>query len=200
MLKVAAVLLSYLVGSISTAYIIGKKWYNIDIRKYGSGNAGATNALRVLGKKAAVCVLIADLLKGVIAGLIGRLLGGESLAAWCGLAAISGHNWPVFFGFRGGKGIATSIGALLAASPYLLLWTAIPGLLVLAVTRFVSLASITGAVVLPFISIILHKPWNFTLFTIIVSSMAVYRHRSNIVRLLKGQESRFGGKKNLRVK
>lgn len=200
MLNITVIILSYLIGSVSTSYIIGKKWYNIDIRKFGSGNAGATNALRILGKKAAFFVLVGDLLKGVMAGLIGRLIGGESLAAWCGLAAIIGHNWPVFFGFRGGKGIATSIGAILAASPQLLLWVIIPGLLALTVFRIVSLASLTGAVFLPIASVILHKPWDLTVFSVIIALMAFYRHRSNIKRLIKGEESRLGKKATRRVR
>ena len=165
----------------------------IDIREHGSGNAGTTNVLRTIGKKAAVATLAGDVLKGVIAVLLGRYFGGEDLAMLCGLAAIIGHIWPVIFGFRGGKGIATGIGAVLALSPQLAGICILIGLLIILFTKYVSLAAIIGVSVLPIAAYFYNS--QYLLWGLAVAFIAIIKHRSNIKRLLAGTESKVSLKK-----
>ncbi|MBZ4666599.1 glycerol-3-phosphate 1-O-acyltransferase PlsY [Mahella sp.] len=189
-----AIIIGYLIGSISTALIVGRTLGRIDIRQYGSGNAGATNIARVLGKRAGAITLVFDLLKGVIAVLIGRWLGGQWGAVLAGMAAIIGHNWPVYFQFRGGKGVATTLGAALVISPLIgLLILLIAGVIIL-VTRYVSLGSIIAAIAYPILVLIISPdPW-LILFSIFTCVMIIARHNSNIKRLLAGSESKLGEK------
>lgn len=192
------IIVSYLLGSIPSSFIAGKIAGNIDIRQYGSGNAGATNVLRVLGLKAAIPVFLADVLKGVLATLIGKRMGGDALAALAGFAAIVGHNWPVFLNFRGGKGIATSFGVLLVLFPLISFILFMAGVIVIAITRYVSLGSITAAVLFPILLLIFGYEWKMVLFGIAVGSLAIYRHRSNITRLLEGRENKLGQRARVR--
>ncbi|MDI3534315.1 MAG: acyl phosphate:glycerol-3-phosphate acyltransferase [Thermosediminibacterales bacterium] len=194
MLQVLTVIASYLLGSISFSYIIVKLWMNIDIRNYGSGNAGATNVLRVLGKKAAAAVLFLDMLKGFIAVVIGNQIGGENISLICGIAVVLGHNWPVFFKFKGGKGIATSIGVVLAISPLIMLYLILIAVVIIYFTRYVSLASITGALIYPLLVLLFKMPKEYIIFSLILSILAVIRHHSNIYKLLTGKESKIGEK------
>lgn len=187
--------IAYLLGNFSTAYLVSKAFGNIDIRKHGSGNAGSTNVLRVLGVKAAVMVLLGDALKGVAAVLIGRYLAGGYGEIIAGIAVVVGHNWPMLLGGKGGKGIATTIGLMLPIDPFLVLWIVAVGVAIIAVTRYVSLASITGVIIFPIAMIATHKPLEYILFSIILSAMAIFKHRSNIGRLLSGKESKIGLKK-----
>ncbi|MDI3509125.1 MAG: acyl phosphate:glycerol-3-phosphate acyltransferase [Clostridiales bacterium] len=191
---VIAVIIGYLIGSISTALIVSQVMGHIDIRQYGSGNAGATNIARVLGKRAGAITLIADLLKGVIAVLIGQWLGGQWGAVLAGMAAILGHNWPIYFQFRGGKGVATTLGAALVISPLIgLLMLLIAGAIIL-VTRYVSLGSIIASIAYPILVLIISPdPW-LILFSIFTCVMIIARHKSNIKRLLTGSESKLGEK------
>jgi len=159
MLKLLIILVSYLLGSVSFAYLISKHFYHIDIRNYGSKNAGATNVLRVIGGKSALIVLLLDVLKGVIAVLLGRLIGGEGLALLCGVAVVVGHNWPIFLCFKGGKGIATSLGVILGIYPLGALIMLLIGILVIAFSRYVSLGSVTAAVVFPILMLLSKKPF-----------------------------------------
>ncbi|MFS8501128.1 MAG: glycerol-3-phosphate 1-O-acyltransferase PlsY [Caldicoprobacter sp.] len=192
------IIIGYLLGSIPSSFIAGKIARNIDIRQYGSGNAGATNVLRVLGLKAAIPVFLADVLKGVLATLIGRWMVGETGAALAGFAAIVGHNWPVFLNFRGGKGIATSFGVLLVLFPLISFILFVAGVIVIAITKYVSLGSITAAVLFPILLAIFGYGWKIVLFGVAVGGLALYRHRSNISRLLEGKENKLGQKARVR--
>jgi glycerol-3-phosphate acyltransferase PlsY len=187
-----AVLAGYLLGSIPPSFLAGKIARNIDIRQYGSGNAGATNVLRVLGVKAGIAVFLADILKGVLATLIGRWMAGETGAVLAGFAAIVGHNWPVFLNFRGGKGIATSFGVLLVLFPLISAILFVVGVIIIAITGYVSLGSITAAILFPILLVIFGYDWKMVLFGVLVGGLALYRHRSNISRLIEGKENKLG--------
>ncbi len=199
-------LAAYLLGSIPTGYLVAKA-KGIDIRTVGSGNIGATNAMRVLGKPAGIFVLIADALKGYLAvWLLMKLaidyllpwdsLGGsyEIIAVVAGLFAIVGHIFPCWLKFKGGKGIATTAGVLLALAPWALLIVFGVWIVFFAATRYVSVGSIGAAVVLPFVT------WQTTHLPLItglmgvISTLAIYKHKTNIRRLLNGTEHRFGDK------
>ncbi|WNC17239.1 glycerol-3-phosphate 1-O-acyltransferase PlsY [Brevibacillus brevis] len=187
--------LSYLIGSISFSYLIAKKVAGIDIRSHGSGNAGATNTLRVLGKGPGIAVLILDALKGLAAMGITHLITGDPAAyAVSGLFAIAGHNWPIFFGFRGGKGIATTLGVALGFSPVAFLIGAVLAVLVIAVTRYVSLGSLVLVTALPIVIYVLDKPIAFFWTSLILAVFAYVRHYNNIRNLLTGNERKLGDK------
>jgi glycerol-3-phosphate acyltransferase PlsY len=191
---IATVVEAYLLGSINWSYIAGKLFRRIDIREYGSGNAGATNVNRVLGVKAAVFALAGDLLKGVVAVLIGRSLAGDPGAIFAAVAVVCGHNWPVFLGFKGGKGIATSVGALLSLDYRVALILLVVGVIIIASTRYVSLASVAGAVLYPIIVIMFKSSREMIAFSLVISAFALLRHRENIKRLIRGEESKLGKK------
>jgi len=169
-----------------------------DIRKHGSGNAGATNALRVLGKKGGILTLLGDILKTVISILISKIVLSEDtdLAVYLsGVGAVLGHNYPVWFGFKGGKGIAVSITAILFADYRIGLIVLLVSILVMAITKYVSLGSVLGAALCIILSIVFR--WHDTyyiLFTVIVGLLAIYRHKTNIVRLIKGEENKLSSK------
>lgn len=188
--------IGYLFGNIATSYILGKLIEGKDIRKYGSGNAGATNALRVFGAKIAAITFIIDALKGVLAVIIGRWILGDTGALLAGVSVIIGHNWPVFLRFKGGKGIASTIGVVLTINYPLALICITIGLIIVYKTKYVSLGSIISMALLPIWGLIIVRPFNFDffMFTLILSLMAIYRHKSNISRLLKGQENKLGKK------
>lgn len=197
MLIAVSFVLSYLIGAISFSYIITKKIKKVDIRKHGSGNAGATNTLRVLGAGPAAGVLLLDVLKGVAAVLIAEGLG---LAPWAvalsGFFAILGHNFPVYYGFKGGKGVATTIGVFfMLMFPYVLI-SGVLAILVIVLTRFVSLGSLVFIVLTPVIGLILgHYPGGVIFITFLIAVLAVFQHRGNISRLLHGEENKIGHKK-----
>lgn len=191
-----SVIIGYLLGSISFSYILGKRLKKVDIRRHGSGNAGATNTLRVLGVRPAIFVLLLDVLKGIVAVLLGLYLVGPGLApALAGLAAILGHNWPVFLRFKGGKGVATTIGVLATLVFLPALYAGIIGLVTIILTRFVSLGSLVfliGTTVIT--AIFFDYPSEYLYLLVIVTALSVWRHRSNINRLIKGNESKLGQK------
>jgi glycerol-3-phosphate acyltransferase PlsY len=194
---VISVIIGYLLGSISFSYIFGKKLGKVDIRQHGSGNAGATNTLRVLGVGPAICVLLLDALKGVVAVLIGLYLGGPGLVpVLAGLAAIIGHNLPVFLRFKGGKGVATTIGVLATLVFWPALYAAIIAIISIFITRFVSLGSLlflTGTTTITVIFLDYFRyPLEYVYLLVIVTLLSFWRHRSNIERLLKGNESKIG--------
>ncbi|MDF2616470.1 MAG: plsY [Sedimentibacter sp.] len=185
-------IISYLLGNISFAYILGKIFTKKDVRDFGSGNAGATNAIRAFGKKIGAMVFVGDVLKGVVAVLIGRTLG-ETGVYLAGAMVIIGHNWPVFLNFKGGKGVATTIGVMIIASPFVTLICFILGLVVIITTRTVSLGSILGMAMAPVAAGIFVRPFNLSLFIfcLFIGTMAIYRHKENIKRLLKGKENKL---------
>lgn len=192
---IIAAVLAYLIGSINSAILVGRL-HGIDIRQHGSGNAGATNTLRTLGKGAAALVLVGDLLKGVVAVLLGLAISDNLGALIGGLFSILGHNWPVYFGFKGGKGILTSLAVVFTIDWRIGLIAAAIGVLIIAFTRFVSLGSIIGAVVLPVLFYFIESyrgiPRSYAvIFSLIIAILAIYRHRANISRLISKKESKI---------
>lgn len=191
-----AIVLSYLIGSISFSVVLAKLLKGIDIRQHGSGNAGATNTLRVLGKGPAIMVLVLDILKGIAAIWLGIWLGNGSewVPAICGLAAIVGHNWPIYFRFRGGKGIATTIGVMVTLSFLPALYAGIIAILCIVITRYVSLGSLIFVFLTP-IFLGLLQPINAVFWSsLVICLFAFWRHRSNIVKLVHGKENKLGSK------
>ena len=186
-------IISYFIGNISFAYILGKIFAKKDVREYGSGNAGATNAFRTFGKKVGALVFLGDVLKGVAAVLLGRYLGGQTGAYIAGAFVIIGHNWPVLISFKGGKGVATTIGVMLFVNAKLTLICVIIGVVIIVITRTVSLGSISGMGLAPFVALIFIRPLtiDFFLFTVFLAGMSIYRHKDNIKRLVKGNENKF---------
>jgi len=195
---IIAIIVSYLLGSISFSILAARWLKKIDIREHGSGNAGATNTLRVLGKGPAIAVFLLDIAKGSAGVLIGLWLGEGNAAVEvaCGLAAIGGHNWPIYFRFKGGKGIATTIGALVVWAFLPTLIAGIAAILVIALTRYVSLGSMVFAVLLPIFVFVFDKDPAFLWGALVVAVLAIVRHRKNIVKLINGTENKLGsGKK-----
>ena len=195
------ILLAYLIGSIPTALIISKKFFGIDIRDYGSGNMGATNAFRVMGPKFGTIIMVLDILKGMMAvGLFYFLpyyltneLERTNFMMGLGLSAVIGHIFPVFANFKGGKGVATLLGMLIAVQPVVACCCVAVFVLVLYLTRYVSLSSILGAIMLP-VSVL--WIWNehelsYRIFALIVAFIVIITHQKNIGRLLRGSESRI---------
>lgn len=194
---------AYLLGSIPTAVWVGKYFYNIDVREHGSRNAGATNVFRVLGKKAGIPVLIIDVLKGLFATLLSTYSNLESnnsevihFQLCLGAAALIGHIFPVFASFRGGKGIATLLGIIIAIVPSAALIAISVFLITLIGSRIVSLSSMVAALAFPIIIIFIQKTNEIALviFSISISIIVIITHRKNIVRLLKNEESKISFK------
>jgi len=210
---VACVVISYFLGSIPTGFLWGKA-RGIDIRTVGSGNIGATNVMRALGKGPGIAVLVIDALKGflpvfltlyVIPGAVtlGFVTGDAPvhltssciLQIMCCVSVIAGHNWTCWLKFKGGKGVATSAGALLAFLPLPLLCGLGAWLVVFVIWRYVSLASICAAIAVPIATWLIMKDQTLTVFTAIIGVVAIYKHKSNIQRLVAGTESRVGARK-----
>ena len=208
LIYLATAVAAYLLGSIPTGYLVARA-RGVDIRQVGSGNIGATNAFRVLGKPAGILVLGTDALKGflackVVSGLAYSFLSPpyqqvpesrETLAIVAGIAAILGHNYTCWLKFKGGKGIATTGGVLLALMPYALLTIAIVWIVVTLTTRYVSLGSLAAAITLPFAAWAFAGSRRLIGVATIMTALAVYKHKGNIQRLLNGTENRFGAKK-----
>ena len=189
-------LLAYLIGSINSSILLGKIWKKVDVRDYGSGNAGATNTLRTLGLGPAVLVILGDVLKGVAAVLLGRIFAGEIGGTVAGISVVGGHNWPVFFQFKGGKGILTSAAVIIMVTPQIGTTVMVSAIIIIAITRYVSLGSLAGAVLLPLMVVMMKsEDTNLIIFSVILAVLAIYKHRSNIKRLLNGTESKIGSKK-----
>ncbi len=206
-------IIAYLLGSIPSAIWIGKKFYKIDVREFGSGNAGATNTFRVLGKKAGIPVLLMDVFKGFISVNLVRYqnlfepheIGYINLQLALGIAAVLGHIFPVFAGFRGGKGIATLLGIIIAIHPKGALVAIGLFLVILIITKYVSLGSMIGAISFPITVILGHDPNvgklapALTIFSVLIAILVLITHQKNIVRLLRNEESKtylFGRPKN----
>jgi glycerol-3-phosphate acyltransferase PlsY len=196
---VLALLGAYLVGSLSFAVIISRAMGLADPRSYGSKNPGATNVLRSGNKPAALLTLAFDALKGYVPVLLVLVYGprwgqGESAAAFTGLAAFLGHLWPLFFRFKGGKGVATAAGMLMAYNPGLALATLLSFGVILAFSRYVSLASIVAALFAPFYQALIWGVEPGLLAVFVMSVLLIWRHAGNIRKLMAGTESRFGAK------
>lgn len=186
------ILLCYLIGSIPFSYIAARVLAHTDVRTRGSGNVGATNVFRTSGTGAALLALAGDLIKGVLAAWLGLTLGGLLLAALCSLAAVIGHCYPLFLRFRGGKAVATAGGVVLWLMPKVVIILLLIFIAVVYVSRYVSLASIAVAVLLPVIALMLHNPWEYILLSVLMAALVVYRHRENIRKLRQGTEARIG--------
>ncbi|MCX7773748.1 MAG: glycerol-3-phosphate 1-O-acyltransferase PlsY [Clostridia bacterium] len=198
---ILSAVIGYLLGSINTSLVVGKLFYRTDVRDHGSGNAGATNTLRTLGKGAAIAVVVGDLLKGIIACLIGRYLAGELMPGvyageyLAGMFAVLGHNWPIYFGFKGGKGVMTSFAVVLMFSPLAALLCLAGFVIIVAITKYVSLGSIVCAVLFPIIALVLGEPLMLVLVGAFLALLIVVRHMANIQRLLNGTEKKLSFKK-----
>ncbi|MGH2564514.1 MAG: glycerol-3-phosphate 1-O-acyltransferase PlsY [Ginsengibacter sp.] len=194
------IITAYLIGSIPTALIISKSFFGVDIREYGSGNMGATNTFRVLGSKYGTIVMAGDMLKGILAVALYNLLPyyltneleRTNLMIGLGLAAVAGHIYPIWAQFRGGKGVATLFGMLLAIQPIVAASCVGVFLLVLFLTRYVSLSSILAGVALPICVLWIYneKEVFYRVFAVAVAALVVLTHQKNISRLLKGNENR----------
>jgi acyl phosphate:glycerol-3-phosphate acyltransferase len=196
---IISIIVGYLLGSISFSYVFGKRIKKVDIREHGSGNAGATNTLRVLGIGPAIAVLLLDALKGIVAVLLALYLVGDGLVpAAAGLAAIVGHNWPVFLRFKGGKGVATTIGVLATLVFWPALYAGIIAIISIVITRFVSLGSLLFLLFTTLFMIVFHDyfvyPIEYTYLLIVVTVLSCWRHRANISRLISGNENKIGKK------
>lgn len=194
-----AILAGYLIGSLSFAVIVSRLMGLSDPRSYGSGNPGATNVLRSGNKAAAILTLVFDALKGYVPVLLVLLFGpdlglGEGTAALVGLAAFLGHLWPVFFGFKGGKGVATAAGVLLAVNPLLGAATLLTWLIVAYFSRYSSLAAIVASVFAPFYQMLIWGMGPVVLTAGLMGLLLIWRHEANIRKLLNGTESRIGQK------
>lgn len=187
---------SYILGSVPFGLLIVKSWKGIDIRKYGSGNIGATNVLRAAGKGPAAVVFVADVLKGLIPVIVARQLFPD--AAWiaitAGLLAMMGHTLSIFLRFRGGKGVATGLGIFVGLEPRAAGIAFGVWLVVLGLTKYVSLASMIGAVSIPVLMFAFGMPAAYKAFGVFAAAFVLLKHRSNITRLLQGKEPRFGEK------
>lgn len=193
------IIIAYLLGNISTSTIVAKRMYNVDIRTQGSGNPGSTNVLRTLGKKAGAITFVGDLLKGLVAVLIARMISrftgvDETTAAYLAVVAVvAGHNWPVFLGFKGGKGVATSLGAMIGMNPIIALTCFGIFLVIVFTTKYVSLGSVVGIASSPLFMIATSNKKGI-LVTLFLTASAIYTHRENIKRLLNGTERKIGQK------
>lgn len=202
---IVVAVIAYLIGSINFSVIISKKMAGFDLREKGSGNAGTTNILRTVGKKAAAITLVCDILKGVVSILLAKLVGniwkdldGALLVQLAGILVVIGHTFPVFFKFKGGKGVATSLGVLLTLNWQIGLICLVFALVLIALTRMVSVGSIAAAILYPVLTIFISQnyivPGNYIVSSIILAVLIVFNHRSNVKRLLTGTENKISFK------
>ena len=205
---VVTAIIAYLIGSVNFSVIISKKMAGFDVREKGSGNAGTTNMLRSVGKKAAAITLICDILKGVVAILIAMFIGWafqvenkSLLVQIAGIAVVIGHTFPIFFGFKGGKGVATSLGILIMSNWQIGLICLVFGVLLIVLTRMVSLGSCAAAVLFPVLTLfitdnyIVSEGSGYLIYSIILAVIVLFNHRSNIKRILAGKENKISFKK-----
>ncbi len=205
-------IIAYLIGSINFSVILSKKMAGFDVREKGSGNAGSTNMLRSVGKKAAALTLVCDILKGVvsigIAILLGKIIHNtnqELLLQIAGIAVVIGHTFPIFFGFKGGKGVATSLGVLLMSNWQIGLICLVFALVLMLLTRMVSLGSCTAAVLFPVLTLFINDNYTvltegksgnvYFIYSLLLAAIVLFNHRSNIKRILNGTENKVGSKK-----
>lgn len=202
---IVVAVIAYLIGSINFSVIISTRMAGFDLREKGSGNAGTTNVLRTVGKKAAAITLICDILKGVISILIAKLIGniwqdldGALLVQLAGIFVVIGHTFPIFFKFKGGKGVATSLGVLLTLNWQIGLICLVFALVLIALTRMVSVGSIAAAILYPVLTIFISQnyivPGSYIISSIILAVLIVFNHRSNVKRLLTGTENKISFK------
>lgn len=205
-------LIAYAIGSINFSVIFSKKFAGFDVREKGSGNAGSTNMLRSVGKKAAIITLICDVLKGVVSIIIAIIIGNmvrdlnkELLLQIAGICVVIGHTFPIFFQFKGGKGVATSLGILLMSNWQIGLICLVFALVLMALTRIVSLGSCAAAVLFPVLTLFINDNYTvltegkngstYFIYSLILAAIVLFNHRSNIKRLLNGTENKLSFKK-----
>jgi glycerol-3-phosphate acyltransferase PlsY len=190
----AGAVLAYLIGAIPIGYLIARVFGIADIRRHGSGNIGMTNVLRTAGKTPAILTLVGDVAKGAVAVAAGGAVAGQEPigSAVAAVAAVIGNCWSIFLGFRGGKGVATGLGAMLRLMPLAVLPPAVVFLVVVATTRFVSLGSLLGTAGLPVVALALGYPRAAVVAAAAVAAIIVARHHENITRLMRGTETRIG--------
>ena len=205
-------IIAYAIGSINFSVILSKKMAGFDVREKGSGNAGTTNMLRSVGKKAAALTLVCDILKGVVAVLIAIFLGNiinginkELLLQIAGIAVVLGHTFPIFFGFKGGKGVATSLGILLISNWQIGLICLVFALVLMVLTKMVSVGSCAAAVLFPVLTLFINDNYtvltegksgsSYFIYSVILAIIVLYNHRSNIKRILNGTENKISFKK-----
>ena len=210
MIAIIVSIIAYLIGSISFSVIFTKRFAGFDVREKGSGNAGSTNVLRTAGKGIALLTLICDILKGVVAVSIALLIGNlikaddetkAKLVQAAGIFVVIGHTFPIFFKFKGGKGVATALGVLLAINWKIGLICLIFALVIIATTRMVSLGSIAAALLFPILCIFLNQHFiveayyfGYIVFGILMAIIVVFNHRSNLRRIIEGKENKLGSK------
>ena len=204
-------IIAYLIGSVNFSVLISKKMAGFDVREKGSGNAGTTNMLRSVGKKAAVITLVCDILKGVVSIVIAIIVGNiaknldrELLLQIAGIAVVLGHTFPIFFGFKGGKGVATSLGVLLMSNWQIGLICLVFAVVLMALTRMVSLGSCAAAVLFPVLTLFINQHYTvltegksgrvYFVYSVILAIIVLYNHRSNIKRILNGTENKLSFK------
>ena len=204
-------IIAYLIGSVNFSIIISKKMAGFDVREKGSGNAGTTNMLRSVGKKAAAITLVCDILKGVVSIVIAIIMGNiiknldrELLLQIAGIAVVLGHTFPIFFGFKGGKGVATSLGVLLMSNWQIGLICLVFALVLMALTKMVSLGSCGAAVLFPVLTLFINEHYTvltegkngnvYFIYSVILAIIVLYNHRSNIKRILNGTENKLSFK------
>lgn len=205
---IVMLLIAYVIGSINFSVIFSKKFAGFDVREKGSGNAGTTNVLRTVGKKASIITLICDILKGVVAILVAYIAGlilkdsvdKALLIQLAGLAVIIGHTFPIYFGFKGGKGIATALGVLLITNWNIGLICLVFALVLMIITKMVSLGSLAAAVLFPILIIFMpHTSYlvdgNYIIYGILIAALVIFNHRANVKRLLTGTENKIDFKK-----
>ena len=199
-------IIAYAIGSINFSVIFSRKMAGFDVREKGSGNAGTTNMLRSVGKKAAVITLLCDILKGVVAILVAIILGNfvknidkALLVQIAGIAVIIGHTFPIFFEFKGGKGVATSLGVLVMTNWQIGLICLVFALVLMILTRMVSMGSVAAAILFPVLTLFISSHYivegNYFVYSVILALLVAFNHRSNIQRILNGTENKLSFKK-----
>ena len=200
-------IIAYAIGSVSFSVIFSKKIAGFDVREKGSGNAGSTNVLRTVGKKAAALTLVCDILKGIVAILMAIVVGNivkdvdkALLVQIASIAVVVGHTFPIFFGFKGGKGVATSLGVLLLVNWQIGLICLVFALVIMALTRMVSAGSILAAILFPVLTLFIGQDYyvvsgNYFIFSVIMALIVAFNHRTNISRILNGTENKLSFKK-----
>lgn len=187
-----AMFISYLIGSIPSGLILGKSIWHIDLRQYGSHNIGATNAWRTIDKTAGITIFIADLLKGAVSVYIASLLSDVPLAMiLAGIFAIIGHSASIFLHFKGGKGVATGLGVLIMLMPYVSAFVFVVWLVIVLISKYVSLGSIIAAAFVPIGAYAIGMETEYIIFGVVAAVFVIYRHKSNIVRLIHGNENKI---------
>ena len=196
-MKIGLIIIScYLLGSIPFGYIVGKLFKKVDIRELGSGNIGATNAFRILGPSLASLVLLGDVGKGILSIYLVRFLNIDNLLILtiAGLAVICGHDWSLFLGFKGGKGIATTFGVVFALNPIISVLAITVWVIVVITTRYVSLSSVSAVISIFIFTILFKQPYEYIIFSAIILILGIFKHKENIERLRSKKERKIGEK------